>query len=85
MDATAANQLVDELRSATAAEFREGEAPGTVTHTIRVQTADGRDETVTFHKGDEANFAARAGEKGYYRLPEGFLKAVETAAAGLSK
>lgn len=85
VDATAANQLVDELRSATAAEYREGEAPGTVIHTIRVQTADGRDETVTFHKGDEANFAARAGEKGYYRLPEGFLKAVESAAAGLVK
>ncbi len=85
VDATAANQLVDELRGASAAEYRDGEVAGTVTHTIRVQVADGREETVTFHKTDEALFAMRAGEKGYYRLPEGFLKDVEAAAASLAK
>lgn len=85
VDASAANTLADELRSATAAEYREGDAPGTATHRIRVETSDGREERVSLHKGDEAIFAARAGEKGYYRLPDGFLAGLERAASAIGK
>lgn len=84
-DASAANTLVDELRGATAAEYREGNPPGEVTHTIRVETSDGREERVRLHKADEAIFAVRDGEKGYYRLPEGFLTGLEKAASALNQ
>lgn len=84
VDASAANKLVDELRGANAAEYREGNSPGAVTHTIRVQVADGREETVRLHKADEAIFATRDGEGGYYRLPEGFLKGLEAAAGAVA-
>lgn len=84
VEAQLANTLVDELRGLRGTEYLVGEAPGEVTHTAAVELADGAEETVTLRKDGDNYFAARAGEKGYYRLPASFLKGIESAAGGIA-
>ena len=84
VDAAKANKLVDELRSSNATTFVQDDAPGSVTHTVRLNLADGREEIVRFHAGEGSErFAVRSGERGYYKVSERFLKDLDTAAGEL--
>lgn len=86
VDASKANTLLDELRAATATAFEEGTLPaGELTHTLTVETSDGREETVQIHLSGEAHFAVRSGEKGYYSLPLTFVKDLDEAANALAQ
>jgi hypothetical protein len=79
-DSAKANKLLDELRAATATLWVDGPVPGTVVAKVQLETAGGSKEEVEFRRDGTECFAVRAGESGYYKLPESVLKGIETAA-----
>jgi hypothetical protein len=83
-DSAKANKLLDELRAATATLWVDGPAPGTVTAKVQLETAGGSKEQVEFRRNGTECFAVRAGESGYYKLPESVLKGIESAASEIS-
>ncbi len=80
VDAAAVNKLLDELRGALGSAFVDGDAPGKVRATVSLETAGGTKEQVEFREEGAERFAVRAGEKGYYKLPESVLTDLEKAA-----
>jgi hypothetical protein len=80
-DSAKANKLLDELRAATATLWVEGPAPGDLAANVEVETAGGSKDRVQFRRQGGECFAVRAGESGYYKLPESILKDIEAAAS----
>jgi hypothetical protein len=59
----------------------EGPAPGDLAANVEVETAGGSKDRVQFRRQGGECFAVRAGESGYYKLPESILKDIEAAAS----
>ncbi|MCZ2154530.1 MAG: DUF4340 domain-containing protein [Bryobacterales bacterium] len=84
VQAASVNKLLDELRGLSGASFLTGEAPGSVSVTIEIETAGGAKDHVEFRQSGAELFAVRVGEAGYYKVSEGVLAEIEKAASEIA-